>query len=73
MITYLGNEIMLSSNRLSYSLFESDWIHQPQSTKKCIVMFGEHLKRPHTLVVGKMNKSYPLTLETFTKVCIRLD
>lgn len=32
MITYLGNEIRLSSSRLSYSLFESKWTDQPHST-----------------------------------------
>ncbi|XP_037041521.1 odorant receptor 94b-like [Bradysia coprophila] len=65
MITYMGNEIMNSSNRLSYSLFESDWYNQPQSTKKNVVIFGEYLKRPKKLLVGKL---YPLTLETFTKI-----
>lgn len=65
MITYLGNEVMLSNHRLSYSLFESNWITQPQSTKKSILIFGEYLKRPHQLLIGKL---YPLTLETFTRV-----
>ncbi|XP_037025588.1 odorant receptor 94b-like [Bradysia coprophila] len=64
-ITYFGNEIMLSSNRLSYCLFESDWYNQPQSTKKCVVIFGEHLKQPQQLVICKL---YPLTLETFTRI-----
>ncbi|XP_037050097.1 odorant receptor 94a-like [Bradysia coprophila] len=54
MITYFGNEVMLSSNRLSYCLFESGWYHQPQSTKKCIIIFGEYLKQPQTLVIGKL-------------------
>jgi len=65
MITYFGNEIMLTSDRLSYSLFESNWYEQPQSTKKCILIFGEYLKQPQQLVIGKL---YPLTLETFTRV-----
>ncbi|XP_037050106.1 odorant receptor Or2-like [Bradysia coprophila] len=65
MITYFGNEIMLSSNRLSYCLYESDWYNQPQSTKKCIIIFGEYLQQPQTLVIGKL---YPLTLETFTRI-----
>lgn len=58
---------MLSSNRLSYSLFESDWTDQPQSTKMCILIFGEYLRQPHELIIGKL---YPLTLETFTMVCL---
>ncbi|XP_037039814.1 odorant receptor 4-like [Bradysia coprophila] len=65
MITYFGNEIMLSSNRLSYSLFESEWYDQPQSTKTNILIFGEYLKQSQVLVIGKL---YPLTLETFTRI-----
>ncbi|XP_037039748.1 putative odorant receptor 71a [Bradysia coprophila] len=65
MITYFGNEIMLSSSRLTYSLFESEWIGQPQSTIKCIIIFGEYLKRSHEMLIGKL---YPLTLETFTRI-----
>lgn len=65
MITYFGNEIMLSSDSLSYSLFQSNWMVQPQSTRKYIIIFAEYLKRPHELLVYKL---YPLTLDTFTKV-----
>ncbi|XP_037039746.1 putative odorant receptor 71a [Bradysia coprophila] len=64
MITYFGNEIMLASN-LTYSLFETKWIRQPHSTKKCIIIFGEYLKRSHEMLIGKL---YPLTLETFTRI-----
>lgn len=66
MITYFGNEIMLSSNRLSYCLFESEWMEQPHKTKKCIIIFGECLLQPHVLLIAKL---YPLTVESFTKVC----
>ncbi|XP_037039738.1 putative odorant receptor 71a [Bradysia coprophila] len=65
MITYSGNEIMLSSGRLTYSLFESEWGGQPHSTKKCMIIFGEYLKRSHEMLIGKL---YPLTLETFTRI-----
>lgn len=65
MITYLGNEILLSSDNINYNFFQSDWIEQPQSTKKSMIVFVEYLKNPHKLVIGKM---YPLTLETFTRV-----
>ncbi|XP_037047893.1 odorant receptor 2a-like [Bradysia coprophila] len=65
MITYFGNEIMLSSSYLSYSLFECKWIEQPHSTKKCMIFFGEYLKRSHEMLIGKL---YPLTLETFTEI-----
>lgn len=69
-ITYFGNDIKLSSNRLSYCLFQSDWTGQPQSTQKNIVIFGEYLKHPHEIKIGKL---YPLTLETFRRVCINQD
>ncbi|XP_037033125.1 odorant receptor 33b-like [Bradysia coprophila] len=65
MITYFGNEIMLSSSCLTYSLFESEWTEQPHSTKKCIIIFGEYLKRSHEMLIGKL---YPLTLDTFTRI-----
>lgn len=64
-ISHFGNEIVMASDRLSYSLFESDWLEQPILTKKCMIIFGEHLKKPQTLLVGKI---YPMDLETFTKV-----
>lgn len=65
LITYLGNEITIASDRLSYCLFESDWTNQPQSTKKCMIIFGEYLKKAHEMEVFKL---YPVTLETFTRV-----
>ncbi|XP_037039740.1 putative odorant receptor 71a [Bradysia coprophila] len=65
MITYLGNEIMLSSSGLSYSLFESEWVEQAHSTQKCLIVFGEYLKRSQEMLIGKL---YPLTLETFTRI-----
>ncbi|XP_037040042.1 odorant receptor 94b-like [Bradysia coprophila] len=63
--TNFGNEIMLHSNRLSYCLFKSDWFDQPQSTKMMIIILGECLKHPQTIVIAKL---YPLTLETFVRI-----
>lgn len=65
MVMYFGNEIELSSDRLSYCLFESDWFEQSRVCKKCIIMLAELLKRPHALVVGRL---YPLNLDIFTSV-----
>ncbi|XP_037024534.1 odorant receptor 94b-like [Bradysia coprophila] len=65
MITYFGNEMMLSSSRRYYSLFESNWFDQPQTTSKCMIIFGEYLKQPHALLIGKL---FPLTLETFNRI-----
>lgn len=66
MVMYFGNEIKLTSDALSYSLFKSNWMEQPESCKKVVIIFGERLKQAQQLVVLKL---YPLTLETFTRVC----
>lgn len=66
MITFFGNEIMVSSDRLSYCLFESDFVDRSVQLKKRIIIFAEYLKQPHQLMIAKL---YPLTLETFTRVC----
>lgn len=67
MITFYGNEIKLASDRLSYRLYETNWIDRSQAVKKNILIFGEILMRPKELIVLKL---YPLTLETFTMVMI---
>jgi len=64
---YFGNDINISSDRLSYCLFESNWIDQPQATKENIMVFGELLNQPQELVIGKI---YPLTLRTFRRVSL---
>lgn len=68
-VMYFGNEIKLSSNRLSYCLFESNWTGQSKSYQKTIIILGEVLKQPHQLLISKL---YPLNLETFTSVSLRL-
>lgn len=65
MITFYGNEIKLTSDRLSYHLYESDWFHRSHAIKKNILILGEILMRPRELIVLKI---YPLSLGTFTKV-----
>ncbi|XP_037031538.1 odorant receptor 94b-like [Bradysia coprophila] len=65
MIMYFGNEIELSSEQLGYCLFESDWIGQPQASKKCIILFGELIRQPHEFLILKL---HPLNLATFTEI-----
>ncbi|XP_037025860.1 odorant receptor 23a-like [Bradysia coprophila] len=65
MITLFGNEILVASDRLSYCLFESNFVGQTISVKKRIIIFTEYLKQPQRLMIGNL---YPLTLETFTMV-----
>lgn len=64
-LMYLGNEIMLSSDGLSYCLFESTWTEQTQSCKMCIIIMVERLKQPQQLVVGIL---FSLDLESFSIV-----
>ncbi len=65
MVMYLGNEIKLSSDELSHCVYESNWIEQTESCKKCIIILTERLKQPQELIIGKL---YPLNLVTFTSV-----
>ncbi|XP_037039264.1 odorant receptor 94b-like [Bradysia coprophila] len=67
-LLYLGNEIMLASDRLSYCLFESEWMEQTQSCKKYFLIVVERLKQPQQLVVGKL---FPMNLRTFTAIVNR--
>lgn len=70
MVMYFGNEVKCSSDELSYSVFESNWIVQSKSYRKCILTLTEVVKKPHELVILKL---YPLDLETFTSVSINTD
>ncbi|XP_037052001.1 odorant receptor 94b-like [Bradysia coprophila] len=64
MITYFGNELNLSSDRLSYCLFQSSW-YEYQFCSKSILILGERFKQPVELVILKL---YPLTLELFVRI-----
>lgn len=67
MVMYFGNGIKESSDQLSYSLFESNWVVQSKSYRKCIVILTEALRQPQEIMVCKL---YYLNLETFTTVCL---
>ncbi len=69
-VMLLGNKIMESSDRLSYCLFESDWISQSPKCKKCIVIMAEVLKKSQEIIICKL---YPLNLQTFTSVSYTLQ
>lgn len=68
MVMYFGDEITSESGELSYCLFESNWIDQPQLSKKIMLIFAERLKKPQMLIILEL---YPLTCETFIRVCSR--
>lgn len=67
---YLGNEIKLSSNRLSYRLYQSDWIAQTESCKKMVIIVMERLKVQQELIVGRI---FSLNMESFTLVRMEND
>ncbi|XP_037039617.1 odorant receptor 94b-like [Bradysia coprophila] len=67
-VLYLANEIMLSADKLSYSLFESNWFVQTQSCKRNIHITMEYLKQPRCFVVGKL---FPMNIETFIVIVKR--
>ena len=69
-LMYLGNEIKLSSHRLSYCLFESNWIEQSPTCKRYIIIMTEVLKEPHEMIIGKL---YPLNLKTFSSVSFTFE
>ncbi|XP_037031980.1 uncharacterized protein LOC119071247 [Bradysia coprophila] len=64
LVTYLANDVTIASHRLSYCLFESNWIDQTESCKRYVLIMGEVLKQPQQLVV----LVYPMNLETFVKI-----
>lgn len=64
MVLYLTNEITIESSKLINRVYESEWIDQPEQTKKCVIIFCEVLKQPQELMI----LIYPLNLETFTRV-----
>lgn len=67
---FFGNEIILASNNLSYSLFSSDWTEQTSTYKKKLIIFTERLRRPIVITAGKIVN---LSLTTFTSVCILIN
>lgn len=69
MITYFGNELKLLSGQLLYCLFQSSW-YEYQFCSKSILILGERFKQPVELVILKV---YPLTLELFTRVCMKAE
>lgn len=62
---YFGNEMMVASEKLSTSLFHSDWINKSDAFKKAMKIFMENAKRPLKLSSFGV---FDLTLDNFLKV-----
>ncbi|XP_037043155.1 uncharacterized protein LOC119079380 [Bradysia coprophila] len=61
-VMYLANNIHVTSAKLSYYLFESNWIGQSTASLKCILVLGEVVRRPQQIVILKV---VPVNLHTF--------
>ncbi|KAJ6629742.1 Odorant receptor 22a [Pseudolycoriella hygida] len=63
-VMFFASEISSSSGRVSFCLYESNWIGQTESYKKLLLIFCEVLKQPEELKV----LIYPMNLETFSSI-----
>ncbi|XP_044270428.1 odorant receptor Or1-like [Tribolium madens] len=65
MYSWFGNEVKMKSSKVSYALFECEWIDFSQNVKKDLLFFIMRLQKPVEL--SAFNLFY-LTLETFMKI-----
>ena len=63
---YYGSEIIASSEKLSTSLFHSEWFKQDKQFTKSMLIFMEKVKKPIKISVYGL---YDLDLSYFTAVC----
>jgi 7tm Odorant receptor len=52
MFAYFGNELTICSNKLSQSLFNSEWINEGKEFKTAMKIFMENNKKPLVIKVG---------------------
>nr|UVB79122.1 odorant receptor 28 [Heortia vitessoides] len=62
---WFGTRIMDKSCTLSTAIYSSDWTSRTKGFKSSMRIFVERLKRPVSIIGGKM---FPLSLETFTSI-----
>ncbi|XP_015838098.1 odorant receptor Or1 [Tribolium castaneum] len=65
MYTWFGNEVKFKSSKVSYALFECEWIDFSQKVKKDLIFFTIRLQKPVKL--SAFNLFY-LSLQTFMKI-----
>jgi hypothetical protein len=54
------------SMKLSYSIYEADWLSAKLSTRKKMILTMTRMTKPIYVTIGKIT---PLTLNTFLTVC----
>jgi 7tm Odorant receptor len=52
MFCYFGNELTVTSNKLSQSLFHSEWINEGKEFKTAMKIFIENNKKPLVIKAG---------------------
>jgi hypothetical protein len=52
--------------KLSYSIYEADWLSAKLSTRKKMILTMTRMTKPIYVTIGKIT---PLTLNTFLTVC----
>ncbi|CRK88695.1 CLUMA_CG002371, isoform A [Clunio marinus] len=63
---YYGNEILLASQKLSTSLFHSDWIQEDKKFKTAMKMILENTKNP--IKIAAAQGVFPVNLVTFLRI-----
>lgn len=63
---YYGNEVKLSSDKLSQELFHTDWYGESNEHKKVVKMFMECNKKPSTI---RAFREFDIDLKIFTFTC----
>ncbi|CAO1358417.1 unnamed protein product [Diamesa serratosioi] len=62
---YIGNDLRLSSEKLSNKIFHSDWISESKNFKIAMKLFMENVKRP--IIISAFN-IFDLNLENFIRI-----
>ncbi|CAH1371025.1 unnamed protein product [Tenebrio molitor] len=62
MYCWFGNRITEASMKLSYSIYEADWLSAKLSTRKKMILTMTRMTKPIYVTIGKIT---PLTLNTF--------
>lgn len=65
MLAFFGSEMKELKSKLSYRLFECNWMEQTKVCKKNLLILMGLLNKPREIIICKL---YPLNLETFNAV-----
>lgn len=66
-VIFYADEIAITSNRLSYCIYDSNWTCMSIECQKLIIIISEKWKKPQELIVGKV---FAMRMSILTSVCI---